>query len=68
MSQRARLDQGLAFTRMQEAELVLDAWQEAQARLLAGPAPRARVRHCQDQVRAAAAHRDATVYEWERLA
>lgn len=68
MSQRARQTQGLAFTRMQEAELVLDAWLTAQERLLAGPAPRARVRHCQDQVRAATAHRDVAVYEWQGLA
>lgn len=67
MSQRARLTQGLAYTRMQEAELVLDAWLTAQERLLAAPAPQARIRHCQDQVRAATAHRDAVTYEWSQL-
>jgi hypothetical protein len=66
--QRARQGQGLAFTRMQEAELVLDAWRAAQERLLAGPAPRARVRHCQDQVRAAERHRDAATTTWQELA
>ena len=68
MRQRARLSQGLAFTRMQESQDVLDAWLEAQQRLEATGASRARIRHCRDQVRAAQSHRDAAVYEWQGLA